>query len=80
MKFPSKIEQRTIFYRSFGNFFANAIGAIDCTHHPIQRPKINQRSFYCNDKKCHSLLTQMVVGASGAILHIEAGYPGKLKN
>ena len=54
----------------------NAVGALDCTIHRIERPTENQGQFYRGDKRCHFVNTLCICDTEGRIRHIEAGFSG----
>ncbi len=49
---------------------------IDCTEHPIERPKKNQKKYYSGKKKRHTLKTEIQITAEGKIVHISNSHPG----
>lgn len=51
---------------------------IDCTEHPIERPKNNQGSYYSGKKKRHILKTEIQMTEDGKIVHISNPYRGKI--
>ncbi|XP_017469844.1 PREDICTED: putative nuclease HARBI1, partial [Rhagoletis zephyria] len=53
------------------------IGAIDCTHIVIKRPKV-QKEMYFNRKRTYSIVLQAVVDANKKFIHITCGEPGSL--
>ena len=55
--------------------FSNAVGMIDGTIHRIRRPSGPlQAEFYCGDKCCHFISSQIVVDADGLIVLLFTGY------
>ena len=55
--------------------FSNAVGMIDGTIHRIRRPSGPlQAEFYCGDKCCHFISSQIVVDADGLIVLPFTGY------
>ena len=55
--------------------FPNVIGAVDCTHIRIQKPKENEFQ-YVNRKNFHSLNVQTVCDAKYSFLNVEVNWPG----
>jgi hypothetical protein len=51
---------------------------IDCTEHPIERPKKKQTLYYSGKKKRHTLKTEIQMTGEGRIIHISNPYPGRL--
>ncbi len=49
---------------------------IDCTEHPIERPKKNQKKYYSGKKKRHTLKTEIQITGDGKIIHISNPHPG----
>lgn len=55
--------------------FPGVIGAIDCTHIAILKPKVNAHNFL-NRKGYHSINTQVICNADLKFLAVNANYPG----
>jgi hypothetical protein len=51
---------------------------IDCTEHPIERPRKNQGKYYSGKKKRHTLKTEIQMTTDGKIIHISNPYEGKI--
>jgi DDE superfamily endonuclease len=62
--------------RQFSSLFRDCVGIIDASHTQIFRLSVNQKVFYREDIKKHSMLSQLIVDAYSAILNLETGYPG----
>ena len=69
---PEEIDRQ----RGFWPEIPNAVGALDCTIHRIERPTENQGRYYRGDKRCHFVNTLCICDTEGRIRHIEAGYSG----
>ena len=55
--------------------FPNAVGLIDGTIHQIRRPSGPlQAEFFCGDKRCHFISSQIVVDTDGLIVLLVTGY------
>ena len=68
------IQQWNQFLDTFPSF-SNAVGMIDGTIHRIRRPSGPlQAEFYCGDKCCHFISSQIVVDADGLIVLPFTGY------
>lgn len=50
---------------------------IDCTEHPIERPKKNQARYYSGKKKRHTLKTEIQITDEGEIVHVSNPHPGR---
>lgn len=50
---------------------------IDCTEHPIERPKKNQKKYYSGKKKRHTLKTEIQITGEGEIIHLSNPHQGK---
>lgn len=50
---------------------------IDCTEHPIERPKKGQKEYYSGKKKRHTLKTEIKMTEEGEIIHLSNPHPGK---
>ena len=61
-------------------YFPNAVGAIDGTYTPINRPSENQGNFYSGHRHRHLMSIQVVCDCSGHIRFIQAGFPGHLND
>lgn len=50
---------------------------IDCTEHPIERPKKKQQQYYSGKKKRHTLKTEIQITGEGEIVHLSNPHPGR---
>lgn len=50
---------------------------IDCTEHPIERPKKKQQKYYSGKKKRHTLKTEIQITGEGKIIYISSPHPGR---
>ena len=50
---------------------------IDCTEHPIERPKKGQKKYYSGKKKRHTLKTEIQITGEGEIIHVSNPHPGR---
>lgn len=58
------------------NIFTGVIGAIDCTHVPIQCPNRQEGELFRNRKGYFSLNVQVIGDAERCVRHIVARWPG----
>ena len=60
----------------------NWVLIVDCTKQSIQRPAddVAQRSYYCGEKKRHTLKTEYVATAQGRIASVSPSHPGSRHN
>lgn len=75
---PSLRQWRNL--RNTWRHFPNAVGAIDGTYTPINRPMVNQRNFYSGHRHRHLMSIQVVCDSLGHIRFIQAGFPGHLND
>jgi nuclease HARBI1 len=80
VQFPSTDEERRdimqLFYRK--SKLPGVIGAIDCTHIPIQSPGGNDAEIYRNRKGYFSVNVQLVCDSTGYISDVVARWPGSV--
>ena len=55
-----------------------ALGAIDCIHIEILPPANEDEKDYFSRKECHTINTQVVIGANLKILDLATGFPGSI--
>eukprot|EP00057_Strongylocentrotus_purpuratus_P033541 XP_791763.2 PREDICTED: putative nuclease HARBI1 [Strongylocentrotus purpuratus] len=67
-----RVQQRFFDYSQF----PGVIGAVDCTHVPIQNPGGEQAQRFINRKNTSSLNVQMICDCDGRILNVVARWPG----
>ncbi|XP_072043033.1 putative nuclease HARBI1 [Amphiura filiformis] len=69
------LQQRQLDFFNYCNF-PGVLGAIDCTHVPIQSPGGPNALYFMNRKRRYSINTQIVCDMEGRILNIVARWPG----
>ncbi|XP_017481234.1 PREDICTED: putative nuclease HARBI1 [Rhagoletis zephyria] len=83
VRFPmTQIERQSAketFASSLSSFVEGTIGAIDCTHISILRPKCYEEG-YVNHFGYHSINVQMICDPNLKILNVNAKYPGAHHN
>lgn len=75
---PSLREWQSL--RNTWRHFPNAVGAIDGTYTPINRPTVNQRNYYSGHRHRHLMSIQVICDSLGHIRFIQAGFPGHLND
>ena len=80
VRFPSTAQERrdimNSFYQSSG--MPGVVGAIDCTHIPIQSPGGENAEIYRNRKGYFSINTQLVCDKNNYITDVVARWPGSV--
>jgi len=80
VNFPATPQQRqdtmNVFYSA--SKMSGVIGAIDCTHVPIQSPGGNDAEIYRNPKGYFSINVQLVCDQTGYISDVVARWPGSV--
>ena len=66
--------------RNTWRHFPNAVGAIDGTYTPINRPQENQQRFFNGHRHRHVMTIQVVCDCLGHLRFVQAGFPGHLND
>jgi hypothetical protein len=80
VKFPSSLQERRDIMQAFFNNsnMPGVIGAIDCTHIPIQSPGGDDGEIYRNRKGYFSINVQLICDNNNYITNVVARWPGSV--
>lgn len=80
VRFPTTGQERRDLMSSFHSVsgLPGVIGAIDCTHVPIQSPGGNEAEIYRNRKGYFSINVQLISDQRGYIMDVVARWPGSV--
>jgi len=80
IKFPETMGDRLAVMNSFytNSGLPGVIGAVDCTHVPIQSPGGNQAEIYRNRKGYFSVNVQLVTDYNMCVMDVVARWPGSV--
>ena len=80
VRFPTTGQERRDLMSSFfsSSGLPEVIGAIDCTHVPIQSPGGNEAEIYRNRKGYFSINVQLISDQRGYIMDVVARWPGSV--